>query len=162
MELAISDSGATGHFLVAGAPAVNIVPAAKPINILLPNGKRIRSTHTCNLDIPWLPAHMTEAHIVPGLSHSSLVSTRKFCDAGCKVVFDQHECRVYKDGALVHVGDRDPGTNLWRLPINPRERPKQVLPAELDLCLLPHQQETEYAYNVYTILHKQNQMKYMH
>ena len=92
VELAILDSGATGHFLVTGAPAVNVVPAKNPINILLPNGKRIQSTHTCNLDIPWLPAHITEAHIVPGLSHSSLISTQKFCDAGCTVVFDEEEC----------------------------------------------------------------------
>ena len=162
VDMAISDSGATAHFLVEGAPAVNITPAKNPLSILLPNGKRIKSTHTCNLDIPWLPAHMTEAHIVPGLSHLSLISTRKFCDAGCRVVFDQSECRVYKDGILVLVGDRDPDTNLWRLPINPATRPERILPAGLDLCLHPHQKRTEYAYNVYTIPHKQNQMKYMH
>ena len=75
VEMAISGSGATAHFLVEGAPAVNVIPAKNPLSILLPNGKRIKSTHTCNLDIPWLPAHMTEAHIVPGLSHSSLIST---------------------------------------------------------------------------------------
>ena len=52
---AISDSGATGHFLVENAPATNICPASKPITITLPNGKTIKSTHTCNLDIPWMP-----------------------------------------------------------------------------------------------------------
>ena len=92
---AISDSGATGHFLIKGAPAVNIKIATNPITITLPNGKVIQSTHTCNLDIPWLPAEMTEGHIVPGLAHASLISTRKFCDAGCKVVFNMHECRVF-------------------------------------------------------------------
>ena len=75
---AISDSGATGHFLVAGAPVVNKNITTNPIKITLPNGKTIQSTHTCNLDIPWLPAHMTEAHIVPELAHASLISTRKF------------------------------------------------------------------------------------
>jgi hypothetical protein len=49
---ALSDSGATGHFLVKNAPATNICPASKPITITLPNGKTIKSTHTCNLDIP--------------------------------------------------------------------------------------------------------------
>ena len=73
VKWAISDSGATGHFLIAGAPAVNIKPATKPIAITLPNGKIIKSTHTCNLDIPWLPEHLTEAHIVPGLGHASPV-----------------------------------------------------------------------------------------
>ena len=75
---AISDSGATGHFVVEGAPVINKQPATNPITITLPAGSTIRSTHTCNLDIPWLPHHVTEAHIVPGLAHSSLISTRKF------------------------------------------------------------------------------------
>ena len=61
---AISDSGATGHFLVENAPVTNKAIATNPITITLPNGKTIRSTHTCNLDIPWLPDDMTEAHIV--------------------------------------------------------------------------------------------------
>ena len=59
VQMAISDSGATDHFLVEGAPAINIKRAKYPIKILLPNGKRIKSTHTCNLDIPWLPDQVT-------------------------------------------------------------------------------------------------------
>ena len=161
---AISDSGATGHFLVEGAPAVNIRETDSPIKIMLPNGKTIWSTHTCNLDIPWLPDAMTEAHIVPGLSHSSLISTRKFCDAGCKVVFDMTECRVYYKNSLVLTGKRDPKTMLWRLPINPAPTPQPSLAnaIKMDVHLMPHQQANHMAYNVYTIPYKQNQMKYMH
>ena len=154
IDMAISDSGATGHFLVEGAPAINIQPANKPIQIVLPNGKSIRSTHTCNLNILWLPSHMTEAHIVPGLSHSSLISTRKFCDAGCTVVFDEQECCVYRDNKLVLIGDRDPNTQLWRLPINPKSNPStSQIPQHLGLQLLPHQRIAHFEYNVYTILH---------
>ena len=65
----------TAHFLVEGAPAVNVQKSTNPLQITLPNGKQIKSTHTCNLDIPWLPQNMTEAHIVPGLAHSSLILT---------------------------------------------------------------------------------------
>ena len=68
-KYAISDSGATGHFLVEEAPVVNKERAKNPIHIMLPNGKLIKSTHLCNLDIPWLPEHMIEAHIVLGLAH---------------------------------------------------------------------------------------------
>ena len=117
VEYAISDSVATGHCLVEGAPVANLKIAA------LPNSRTIQSTHTCNLDISWLPNEMTEAHIVPGLAHSSLISTRKFCAAGCRVTFDQQECKVYHEGRLVLVGDRDEKTNLWRLPINPTPKP---------------------------------------
>ena len=55
---------------------------------------------------------MTEAHIVPGLAHSSLISTKIFCEAGCKVVFDETECRVYYKDKLVLTGGRDKKTEM--------------------------------------------------
>ena len=131
---AIFDSGATAHFIVQGAPVVNIRKALIPLKIKLPDGSFIESTHTCNLDIPWLPAHMTEAHIVPGLNHSSLISTRKFCDAGCRVIFDVDECKVYYEQKLVLSGKRDPLTGLWKVPINPTYKTSPVLP-HLDLAV---------------------------
>ena len=65
-----------------------------------------------------MPHEMTKAHIVPGLAHSSLISTKKFCEVGCKVVFDETECRVYYKGELVLSGGRDKKTEMWQLPIN--------------------------------------------
>ena len=38
---AISDSGATGHFVVEGAPVINKQPADNPITITLPSGGTI-------------------------------------------------------------------------------------------------------------------------
>ena len=70
---AIADAGATGHFVMAGAPVINVKPTINPIRITLPDDQTIMSTHTCNLNIPWLPAFMTKAHIVPGMAHSSLI-----------------------------------------------------------------------------------------
>ena len=123
MSHAISDSGATGHFLVPGANATNIKPATNPIHITLPNGKTIYSTHTCSLNIHWPPHEITEGHIVPGLAHSSLISTRQFCDHGCKVVFDLHECRVYYKEELVLRGGRNKQTGLWDLSIEATRKP---------------------------------------
>ena len=77
------------------------------------------STHTFNLDILWMTNHMTESHIVPGLAHALLISTRKFCEAGCKVIFDADKCRVYYKGNLVLSGGKDTNTALWKLLINP-------------------------------------------
>ena len=112
IEYALSDSGASGHFLVEGAPVTRKRVAKNPISIVLPDGSTVQSTHTCHLDIPWLPDNMTEAHIVPQLAHSSLISTRKFYEAGCKVVFDIDECRVYYNNELVLVGRRDRRSRL--------------------------------------------------
>ena len=91
VKFAISDSGAAAYFLVEGAPIINMREAENPITIKLPDVSLIYSTHIGNLDIPWMPDSMTVAHIVPGLSHSSLISTKVFCDAGCKVMFDEWE-----------------------------------------------------------------------
>ena len=93
--LAIADAGATGHFMMKNAPVINVKPAVNPINITLPDGKIIKSTHTCNLNIPWLPADMTEAHIVPGMTHSSLISIKKFCDGECMVMYNKYEVKVF-------------------------------------------------------------------
>ena len=71
VHYAILDSGATGHFLVEGAPVANKKKTVSPITITLPIGGKIQSTHTCNRNIPWLPHHVTEAHIFPGLAHTS-------------------------------------------------------------------------------------------
>jgi hypothetical protein len=79
---AMFDSGTTAHFLVHGAPVINTQLAKSPLRIKLPDGSYIQSTHTCNLNIPWLPNAVNEVHIVPHLGHSSLISARKFCDAG--------------------------------------------------------------------------------
>eukprot|EP00804_Cyclotella_cryptica_P028204 CCRYP_011045-RA/>CCRYP_011045-RA protein AED:0.18 eAED:0.15 QI:0/0/0/1/1/1/2/0/1234 len=160
---AIFDSGATAHFLVSTAHVVNKRPALKPLTIRLPNGKHIVSTHTCNLDLPWLPHSITEAHIVPGLSHSSLISTRKFCDAGCQVTLDQHSCKIYYQGALILTGTRDETTGLWKVPIHPHQPPhpgqysKPSSPHAAPNCTACHT-----ALNMYTLPSKQQQLKYMH
>ena len=67
------DSGSTGNFLIEGVTVVNKYVALHPVSVTLPNGKTIKLTRTCNLDIPRLPYEITEAHIASGLSHSSLI-----------------------------------------------------------------------------------------
>ena len=62
---ALSDSGASGHFLTEHAAVINKQPATIPIAVTMPDGGTLFSTHTCNLDIPWLPPDVTQAHIIP-------------------------------------------------------------------------------------------------
>ncbi|NCG02080.1 MAG: hypothetical protein GWP22_01255, partial [Actinomycetales bacterium] len=127
-SLGCSDSGTTSHFIMKDAMehVTNIRPTKNPIRISCPDGSVIHSTHECNLDIPWLPDEMTRAHIVPGLKNASLVSTRIFCNAGCRVIFDEWECRVYYRGQLVLTGKRDTKTDLWTLPIRSHTPPRFV------------------------------------
>ena len=76
------------------APVKNIRPTTAPLEIALPDGKTIQSTHTCELDIPSLPPKAREAHIVPGLKHASLISIKMLCDAGCNVEYNANKCDV--------------------------------------------------------------------
>ena len=135
----------------------------------MPNGKNMTSTHTCNLDIPWIPTPVTEAHIVSGLAHASLISTRKFCEAGCKVIFDTKKCRLYYKGKLVLAGGKDNNMALWKLPIHPKTNPtpnKQGHHIEsLNICTeRGKHQSTLHTANaaLYTLPYKKNQLNYMH
>ena len=72
---ALSDLGATSHFIADGAPVLNKRIDTNPITIRLPDGATLQSTHTCDLDLPGIRPAATRAHIVPGLTHASLLST---------------------------------------------------------------------------------------
>ena len=89
VDYTLSDSGILSYFLVEGSAVVHVSVSKFPMAIKLPDGSIMYSTHTCNLDIPWIPNKMTGARIVPGLQHSYFISTEKFCEAGCKVIFDE-------------------------------------------------------------------------
>jgi hypothetical protein len=75
VKVVLSNSKASLYFLIKGPPAVNIQEAAYPVAFKLSVGNISWSTYTCRLGISWLPHEMIEAHIVPGLQHSSPIST---------------------------------------------------------------------------------------
>ena len=74
VNMAVADAGATGHLVLPVTPVVDVLPTSSPISINLPDGSVMKSTHTCRINIPWLPERATTAHIVPGLAHTPLVS----------------------------------------------------------------------------------------
>ena len=78
----------------------------------------MKSTHTCEIDVPWLPKESRRVHIVPGMAHTSLVLIKLLTDAGCTVVYNKHECQVYYRKKIVWTGGKEPTTGLWVLPIS--------------------------------------------
>ena len=110
--MAVADAGTTVHFVLPGTPITNIRIARHPLKINLPDGDCLTSTHTCTLDIPWLPNESKEAHIVPGLAHASLISIKILCDSGCKFTYDNDECRVYYNKKIVWITKRELQTGL--------------------------------------------------
>jgi hypothetical protein len=113
---AIANTGATSIFIMEGADVDNKCPAMAPLTINLPDGKRVQSTHVCDIQIPGLPTVLM-GHIVPSLSIASLIGIRPLCKVGCKVIFDNKKCNVVFNGVVIIRRFKDPSTNLWTLPI---------------------------------------------
>jgi hypothetical protein len=68
---AIADTGATSIFIMEGAKVVNKRCTSKPLSINMPDGRKMKLTHICDITIPGLPYVLT-GHIVPHLTVASL------------------------------------------------------------------------------------------
>ncbi len=93
MNLEVVDMGATSIFVMDGVDVENIRLATKPLTVNLPDGRKIKSTHVCDINIPGLPIILT-GHILPDLKIASLIGIRPLCKVGCKVIFDNEKCDV--------------------------------------------------------------------
>ena len=89
----IADTGATSIFIMEEANFDNKRIAKDPFTINLLDGKKVVSTHVCDINIPGLPTMLT-GHIVPSLKVASLIGIRPLCKAGCKVVLNNEKCEV--------------------------------------------------------------------
>ena len=115
---AIADTGASSHYLRPNDPHDKNGTTKPPITVGLPNGDLLQSTtQACQLSLPQLPDKAREAHIIPGLTHSSLVSIGKLCDEGCEATFNKKEVHIIKDNEIILTGQRDLHTGLWRIPL---------------------------------------------
>jgi hypothetical protein len=113
---AIADTGATSIFVMEGVDVENKQVAVQPLTIRLPDGRKVHSSHTCDINIPGLPTSLI-GHIVPHLSVASLLGIRPLCKAGCTVQFDNDKCDVIFNGNVILRGYKDPASDLWTLPI---------------------------------------------
>ena len=113
---AIADSGATQIFIMDGTPVTNKRPTKHPLKVALADGRKVMSTHICDVDIPGLPVTLT-GHIIPELSIASLFGIRVLTDVGCTVTFDIDKCVVYFNETEILRGYKDATTDLWTLPL---------------------------------------------
>ena len=124
---AVADTGATSVMIMKKTPNMkNVRLATNPLTINLPDGKMVKSTHICDLEIPGLP-YVLEGHIVPDLTVASLVGIRILCNLGCTVLFTDTACYVRYQGKVILTGYKDPSTDLWVLPITPDAMKQQKL-----------------------------------
>lgn len=71
--------------------------------------------------MPGLPKELRKGHVVPSLSHSSLVSIKRLCRGGCEVIFKVNKCEVWYQNKKVLTGRTIGPGELWILPIDGRE-----------------------------------------
>jgi hypothetical protein len=100
-DTAILDSGCTSNFLSAAAPCSDKQAAHVLLNVNMPNGTTIQSSHTCNLLLTDLPHQARQDHILPGLVHNSLMSVVQLCDNECSVTFTHDQVTVSRKGKEV-------------------------------------------------------------
>jgi hypothetical protein len=125
-DTAILDSGCTSNLLSADAPCSDKQAAHVPLNVNMPNGTTIQSSHTCNLLLTDLQPQARQAHILPRLVQNSLISVGQLCDNGCTVTFTQDQVTVSKNGKCVMYGSQDPKSRLWRVDLKKRFETNQV------------------------------------
>jgi hypothetical protein len=142
--MAIADTGASGHYIrPQHDPHTSNSTTQDSITVGLPNGATLQSSNTnCALNIPQLPHEARKAHLIPGLTHSSLVSIGTLCDAGCKATFDRNTVAVTKDNAIVLTGPRDTRTGLWKFPMTPTPTSITTLPNTLQCANALHLLQT--------------------
>ena len=76
-----------------------------------------------------------------------------FCDAGCKVLHDTHECHVYHNGKIALTGTCHPTTGMWHLPNNPQhDFTNNIAPLQLET---PDMHLHSAFLTVYTLPYKQ-------
>jgi hypothetical protein len=114
---ALLDSGCTAHFLIANDNFKNKVPTQTRLEVRLPNGATIASTHTETLDLPSLPKSARQANILPGLDQHLLLSVGQMCDSGCAVTFTENKVTVTHGAATILTGQSDKESGIWRVPL---------------------------------------------
>jgi hypothetical protein len=97
-DTAIFDSGCTSDFLSAAAPCIDKQAAHVPLNVNMPNGMTLQSSHTRNLLLTDLPHQARQAHILLGLVHNSLISVGQLCDNEYSVTFIHDQVMVSRNG----------------------------------------------------------------
>ena len=93
-------------FVMEGVEVENEQTATNLLTSNQPDGRKVKSTHVCDINILGLPTTLT-GNSVPNLAMTLLFGIQVLCKAGCKVVFDNGKCDVYFDKNIILQGYND-------------------------------------------------------
>ena len=119
-DTVIVDSGASGFYVILGAPDSDIDPSAPRVQVgTTAAGHSQESTARCKIPLEGTPADQF-AHIMPGFQHS-LLGIGIMCDKDCKVLFTKRRVTIYnKNDKPFLTGWRElTGSKLWSVSLQP-------------------------------------------
>ena len=98
------------------------------LNVRLPDGSTIVSTHTAILNLTTLPLSARRVHIFPNLK-GSLLSIGILCDHDMTVTYDKTKVTVRDSaGKTVLSGVRSPTTKLWMIDLDATKPHRDEVP----------------------------------
>ena len=59
-------------------------------------------------------------HIFDGLQSGSLISIGQLCNDDCVALFMKYDIKIFKDGKVIIVGERNDTNGLWDIPLAPK------------------------------------------
>ncbi len=120
---AIADTGATGHCLNTAAEphCINVTPTNEGPSVRVANGQNIETSKRATVPLAKELSNKAKVgHIFDDLKSGSLLSIGQLCDDDCVALFSKYDVKIYKEGQIIIVGERDPANGLWTIPIAPK------------------------------------------
>jgi hypothetical protein len=135
---AIVDTGATGHYLdpAAGPHCINVRTTNSKSSVQVANGKTIKTSKRAIVPpAPKLLDHTKTGHIFDRLKSGSLISISQLCNNNCVALFTKYDVKLFKNGQVIIVGQRNTANGLWTISLAPKVAllPLQI-PAPLSTC----------------------------
>jgi hypothetical protein len=119
-DTAIVDLGASGFYVIPGAPVSDIDPSAPRVSVgTVAAGQLHKSTARCKIPLKGMPPDLF-ARSMRGFQHS-LLDIGIMCDKDCKVLFTKRCVAIYdKNGKPFLTGWRElTGSKLWSVSLQP-------------------------------------------
>ncbi len=118
--IAKADSGASSHYFKptdkAALTDLKITPFGP--SVTLPDSTTLTASHSGLLPFQQnLSTKAKTAHVLDGLTNSSLISIGQLCDDDCIAVLDKRKLQVFKNSERVLEGTRNPTDGLWDIAI---------------------------------------------
>jgi hypothetical protein len=112
-----ADSGASSHYFRETDQNILSNLRATPFE---PTGMLPDSTHVQETHSGLLPLHHSlsktakkTAHVLDGMTNSSLISIGQLCDDDCVAILDKRRLQVFKNSKCILMGPRNTTDALW-------------------------------------------------